>query len=105
VELAQQYLRERNVAAQRLFTVSTLEYAQAKRDQRAPAGWNELEALISTISAHAEEHMTRLARLERAAAQPEAAKPSEQASAQKPRGLLARLSKGLFRHYGDSEDD
>lgn len=106
VELAQQYLRERNVAVQRLFTVSTLEYAQAKREQRAPAGWNELEALISTISAHAEEHMTRLARLERAAAaQPEAAKPAGQASAQKPRGLLARLSKSLFRHYGDSEDD
>ena len=50
VELAQQYLRERNVPAQRIFTVSTLEYAQAQREHRAPAGWNELEALISTVA-------------------------------------------------------
>jgi tRNA U34 5-carboxymethylaminomethyl modifying GTPase MnmE/TrmE len=90
VELAQQYLRERNVPAQRVFTVSTLEYAQAKRDGRAPAGWNELDALISTIAAHAEEHMARLQRLERAAAVPAA--PSEQAPVEeKPRGFFARL--------------
>ncbi len=92
VELAQQYLRERNIPAQRIFTVSTLEYAQAKREQRAPAGWNELDALISTISSRAEEHMARLERLERAAT-PVAAeqKPAEQAVSEKPRGLLARL--------------
>ena len=90
VELAQQYLRERNVPAQRVFTVSTLEYAQAKRDGRAPAGWNELDALISTIAAHAEEHMARLQRLERAAGVP--AEPSEQAPVEeKPRGFFARL--------------
>lgn len=74
VELAQRYLRERNIAAQRVFTISTLEYAQAKRAGRAPAGWNELDALISTLEAHAESHMARLARLERLAAQPTAEK-------------------------------
>jgi glutathione synthase/RimK-type ligase-like ATP-grasp enzyme len=90
VELAQQYLRERNIPAQRTFTVSTLEYGQAKREQRAPAGWNELDALISTVSAHAEEHMARLERLERAGT-PVTPAPPEQASAEKPRGLFARL--------------
>ncbi|HEV3154139.1 MAG TPA: dynamin family protein [Candidatus Baltobacteraceae bacterium] len=94
VELAQQYLRERNIPSQRVFTVSTLEYAQAKKERRAPAGWNELDALISTITAHAEEHMARLERLERAAAQTNApASPQPgQPQAEKPRGLFARLS-------------
>lgn len=96
VELAQQYLRERTIPAQRVFTVSTLEYAQAKREGRAPAGWNEIQALISTIEAHAEEHMARLQRLERAAAaQPtQQAQPSDGGQApaeQKPRGLFARF--------------
>jgi hypothetical protein len=92
VELAQQYLRERTIPAQRIFTVSTLEYAQAKREGRAAAGWNELQALISTIEAHAEEHMARLQRLERAAAQPASPREGGQAPAeQKPRGLFARL--------------
>ena len=94
VELAQQYLRERTIPVQRVFTVSTLEYAQAKREQRAPAGWNELDALVSTISAHAEEHMARLERLERAQ-HAESAK-GQQADEQlppveKPRGFFARL--------------
>ncbi len=94
VDLAGEYLRERTIPAQRIFTVSTLEYAQAKREHRAAAGWNELDALISTVTAHAEEHMVRLERLERAAAQsePSASTPAEQAAASKPRGLLARLS-------------
>jgi len=91
VELAQQYLRERNVPAQRIFTVSTLEYAHARQEQRAPAGWNELDALISTISGHAEEHMARLERLERVAATSVAPAPSEQASVEKPRGFLSRF--------------
>lgn len=93
VELAQQYLRERAIPVQRIFTVSTLEYAQAKREQRAPAGWNELDALVSTVAAHAEEHMARLERLERAQ-RDEAAKaeqPGEQPPAGKPRGFFARL--------------
>ena len=95
VDLAQEYLRSRNITAQRIFTVSTLEYAQAKREQRAPAGWNELDALISTIASHAEEHMARLDRLARAAAQA-AATPERspvQPPAEKPRGLFGRLSK------------
>ncbi len=92
VELAQQYLRERAIAAQRIFTVSTLEYAQAKREQRAPAGWNELDALVSTIAAHAEEHMARLERLERAQlAQRSASALNEQPPAEKGRGFLSRL--------------
>ena len=106
VELAQQYLRERNVPAQRMFTVSTLEYSQAKREQRAPAGWNELQALISTIEAHAEEHMARLERLERAAqSTPAVQTPIEQAQDEEPRGLLARLSKRMFRQHGRSSHD
>jgi hypothetical protein len=91
VELAQQYLRERMIAVQRMFIVSTLEYAQAKREQRAPAGWNELDALVSTISAHAEEHMARLQRLERAQ-RAEAEKPlPPRQSVEQPRGFFARL--------------
>lgn len=93
VELAQQYLRERAIPVQRLFTVSTLEYAQAKREHRAPAGWNELDALVSTIFAHAEEHMARLERLERAQrteSVPKGDQPQEQ-PAEKQRGFFARL--------------
>jgi predicted GTPase len=86
VELAQQYLRARNINLERTFVVSTLEYAQAKREGRAPAGWNELDALIATVTAHAEEHMARLARLERAASPVAAERLPE-----KRRGLLARL--------------
>ena len=99
VDLAQEYLRSRNISAQRVFTVSTLEYAQAKREQRAPAGWNELDALIATIASHAEEHMARLDRLARAAAQAAATpeQPSEQPPAEKPRGLFGRLSKLRIR--------
>ncbi|HVA28687.1 MAG TPA: dynamin family protein [Candidatus Baltobacteraceae bacterium] len=66
VELAQSYLRQRNIAAERVFVVSAHEYDQAKRERRAPAGWNETEALRSTLEAHAEAHMARLARLARA---------------------------------------
>lgn len=69
-ELAQEYLRERKIPVQRLFTISTAEYAAAKRDGRPPAAWNEIEALVATIAAHAEEHMARLERLKRAAAPP-----------------------------------
>jgi tRNA U34 5-carboxymethylaminomethyl modifying GTPase MnmE/TrmE len=106
VELAEQYLRERNIPAQRIFTVSTLEYSQAKREQRAPAGWNELQALISTITAHAEEHMVRLERLERAAQSTAPQEiPIDRAQDEEPRGLLARLSKKLFRQHGRSSHD
>lgn len=69
VELAQTYLRERNIAAERIFVVSAHEYDEAKTLGRAPAGWNETEALRSTLQAHAEAHMSRLDRLARAASE------------------------------------
>ncbi|HEY8297924.1 MAG TPA: dynamin family protein [Candidatus Baltobacteraceae bacterium] len=90
VALAQQYLQEHNIESQRIFTISTLEYSQAKREGRAPAGWNELDALISTLEGHAEAHMARLARLERAAAAPAAVATSVVREKAKT-GLLARL--------------
>jgi hypothetical protein len=62
VMLADRYLRERAIVPQRIFTTSTLEYREALEAGRAPAGWNELRALESTLEAHAEEHMQRLAR-------------------------------------------
>ncbi|HTU70844.1 MAG TPA: dynamin family protein [Candidatus Baltobacteraceae bacterium] len=67
VELAQTYLRERNIAVERIFVVSALEYNAARRMHRAPAGWNETAALRATLEAHAESHMARLERLARAA--------------------------------------
>jgi GTPase Era involved in 16S rRNA processing len=110
VELAAQYLRERNIPAQRVFTVSTLEYAQSKREQRAAAGWNELDALISTISAHAEEHMARLERLERA--QQVQSPPAQSAAGEQrspssgaPRGFLGRLLNHLSRNHGFTSAD
>jgi hypothetical protein len=71
VMLADRYLRERSIVPQRIFTTSTLEYREALDASRAPAGWNELIALRSTLEAHAEEHMTRLARAERERAEVE----------------------------------
>jgi hypothetical protein len=71
VMLADRYLQERGVVPQRIFTTSTLEYRQAHSEQRAPAGWNELVALRSTLETHAEEHMARLARAERERAERE----------------------------------
>ena len=68
VELAQAYLKERNIPSERVFVVSAHEYDEAKREKRAPAGWNETEALRSTLEGHAEAHMGRLARLARASA-------------------------------------
>jgi hypothetical protein len=65
VMLADRYLRDRAITPQRIFTTSTLEYREALEAGRAPAGWNELRALQSTLEAHAEEHMQRLARGER----------------------------------------
>lgn len=103
VELAQQYLRERAIAVQRVFTVSTLEYARAEREQRAPAGWNELDALVSTVAAHAEEHMARLERLERVQRVETARTPAadERAPAVKPRGFFARLFARAMGTGGD----
>ncbi len=69
VELAQQYLKERNIHAERIFVVSSYEFEQAKGEQRAPAGWNETEALRWTLEGHAEAHMARLERLARASSE------------------------------------
>ncbi|MBV8246344.1 MAG: hypothetical protein JOZ38_10515, partial [Candidatus Eremiobacteraeota bacterium] len=95
IELAKQYLDERKIPVTRVFTVSTLDYANAKRERRAPAPWNELGALISTLEAHAEEHMQRLARRERLAtgAPPP---PAAEEPAPSAEGVRARLGR-LFR--------
>jgi predicted GTPase len=66
VELAQEYLKTRNIAAERVFVVSANDYVDARGAGRAAAPWNEMEALRSTLDAHGETHMARLARLERA---------------------------------------
>jgi hypothetical protein len=65
VELAERYLRERAIIAQRIFTISAAEYRSARARGRAPAAWNELGALQSTLATHAEEHMARLERAAR----------------------------------------
>ena len=91
VELAQSYLRERNIPADRIFVVSAHEYDEARRAGRAPAGWNELEALRSTLEAHAESHMARLERLARAATKTQEPTPAEVPSAPRAPGLFARM--------------
>jgi hypothetical protein len=93
VMLADRYLRERAIVPQRIFTTSTLEYREAVDAARAPAGWNELVALRSTLEAHAEEHMARLARGERERAERERlAKPVPQSETpSERRSFLGRL--------------
>lgn len=93
VELAAEYLKARNVRSQRIFVVSAAEYDAARRAGRAPAGWNELEALRSTLEAHAQAHMDCLAR--RAQALAAGSSASEPAPVEPPhaRGLLGRLFK------------
>jgi Dynamin family len=91
VDLARQYLTERNIPAERTFTVSAQEYDEAKRAGRAPAGWNETEALRSTLESHAEAHMARLERLARAhSAAPSTARTAAPAPKEKT-GLFGRL--------------
>ncbi|HET9030459.1 MAG TPA: hypothetical protein VFN49_09790, partial [Candidatus Aquilonibacter sp.] len=90
VELARQYLQERKVAAERVFVVSAHEYDDAKHQGRAPAGWNEMEALRSTLEAHAESHMARLDRLARAAKEQAATAPAQESQQSKP-GFFSRL--------------
>jgi Dynamin family len=92
VELAQAYLHERNIAAERVFVVSSHEYDEAKREHRAPAPWNETEALRSTLEAHAETHMARLARLARASVTSAvAAQPSPAMQTKQKEGLFSRI--------------
>lgn len=98
VMLADRYLRERAIAPQRIFTTSTLEYREALGAGRAPAGWNELVALRSTLEAHADEHMAHLARAERERAEVERlaqAAPNPAAAPASERGsFLKRLFGG-----------
>jgi hypothetical protein len=91
VELAASYLKERNLGAERIFTVSAHEYAGALAERRAPAGWNEMDALRSTLEAHAETHMARLDRLARSAKEREPVAVSQAAPEAAKRGLLVRL--------------
>ncbi len=65
VELAQRYLGERGITAQRTYTISALDFRRAHDERTTAAPWNELGALISTLEAHAEEHMRKLAQTER----------------------------------------
>ncbi|MEA2688885.1 MAG: hypothetical protein QOD51_1492, partial [Candidatus Eremiobacteraeota bacterium] len=95
VMLADRYLRERAIVPQRIFTTSTLEYREAVGARRAPAGWNELVALRSTLEAHAEEHMARLERGVRERAEVErlakAGARSETPAGSERRSFLRRL--------------
>jgi len=98
VMLADRYLRERAIAPQRIFTTSTLEYRDALEAGRAPAGWNELRALESTLEAHAEEHMQRLERSARERAERERLATAGRAAAapgpSERRSFLRRLFGG-----------
>jgi hypothetical protein len=92
VELAQQYLKARNIAAERIFVTSAHEYDEARRAGRAPAGWNETQALRSTLEAHAEEHMARLARRAKAhSPQPPATGSNDGKPPERKSGFLERL--------------
>ena len=96
VMLADRYLRERAIVPQRIFTTSTLEYREALEAGRAPAGWNELVALRSTLEAHAEEHMARLARGERERAEVERLATSVPSVAASPASERGSFLKRLF---------
>jgi len=91
VELAQTYLRERCIPAERIFVISAHEYDRARREHRAPAGWNETEALRATLEAHAETHMARLERLAHAATQTQPAEPKSAVATRRPAGLFSRM--------------
>ncbi len=103
VELAARYIRERGIAAGRTFTISALEYGEARKAGRAPAAWNELGALRETLSAHADAHMQRLAERERraraAGAKPEAGDPAPAAAAGDA-GARPAIGRALGRLFG-----
>lgn len=90
VELAQSYLNERKIPAQRIFVLSAHEHDEAKKAARAPAAWNEVEALRTTLEGHAESHMARLERLARAAA-PAASATATVTENKERAGLFGRL--------------
>ena len=92
VELAQAYLRERNIPVERIFTVSAHEYdASTGAKARALAAWNETEALRATLEAHAESHMARLERLARRKRRPRRPARAQPTAAERAAGFFARL--------------
>lgn len=98
VELAGRYLRERGIAAQRIFTVSTLDWRESRETGRAASPYNELGTLIATLEAHAEEHMQRLAQSERDQEMRERLSAVTQTEPAKRGGL----AKALGRIFGGS---
>jgi hypothetical protein len=91
VELARDYLKARNIAAERIFVLSAHEYDAAREAGRAPAGWNETEALRSTLEAHAEAHMARLARRANAHSPRPIEDANQPAKPDRKLGLVQRL--------------
>ncbi len=91
VELAREYLKERNVPVERIFVVSAHEYDAARAAGRAPAGWNETEALRSTLESHAEAHMARLERRARMPLPDHGARALSSPEPPRRPGLLRRL--------------
>ncbi len=93
VSLADRYLRERAIIPQRIFTISAAEFRGARAAGRAPAAWNEVIALQSTLEARAQEHMARLERgaKERAAHERIAAAGTSTAKPARPASLMGRL--------------
>lgn len=92
-ELASEYLKARNVPSERIFIVSAAEYGDARRAGRAAAGWNELEALRSTLEGHAQAHMDRLERRAKALAAGSSASGEAPVEPVPKRGLFERLFK------------
>jgi predicted GTPase len=95
VELAARYLRERDIPSIRIFTLSALDYYNASLAGHAPSAWNELGALRATLTAQAEEHMQRLARLP---LQPsEQATPPPPETEENPASPLRRILLRMFK--------
>jgi predicted GTPase len=92
VTLADRYVRERGIVPQRIFTISAAEYRTAREAQRAPAAWNEVVALTSTLESRAQEHMARLERAARERAEnARFAQRTAPAASTRPASLLERL--------------
>ncbi len=104
VELASRYIRGRGIAAGRIFTISALEFGEARKAGRASAAWNELGALRETLAAHAEAHMQRLAERERRAragtSPPASAEPGPQRDPELEASSRPNLARALGRFFG-----
>lgn len=91
VDLARDYLTARKVPVERIFVVSAHEYDAARAANRAPAGWNETEALRSTLESHAEAHMARLERRAKTLASGRSQAEEAPAESTGKRGFFGRL--------------